>query len=165
RIHVGAPTFSFRRATRICRCGASAPPECTTEVVHLHKKADPSTPWPTFAQRERKKKSAIPVGMTWMRGRRLQTHEHRPFAAQGKQECLCRRGNWRAFGRCAKLWIADAKSATANAWNFGLCATRSREPRQARKGATVPGKPSVPRRSRSSSVWEDSFQLSVFSCQ
>jgi len=27
-------------------------------------KADPSTPWPTFARRERKKKSAIPVGMT-----------------------------------------------------------------------------------------------------
>src|SRR5208283_2841454 len=52
---------------------------------------------------------------------------------------------------CAKLWVADAKRATAATWNFGLRATRSREPRQARKGATVPGKPSVPRMSRSSS--------------
>jgi hypothetical protein len=62
------------------------------------------------------------------------------------------RRNWRRFERCAKLWGADAKRATADTWNFGLCATRSREPRQARKGATVPGKPSVPRRSRSSSL-------------
>ncbi len=29
-----------------------------------HKKADPSATWPTFARRERKRKSAIPVGMT-----------------------------------------------------------------------------------------------------
>ena len=56
------------------------------------------------------------------------------------------------FEGCAKLWVADANCATVETWNFGLCATRSREPRQARKGATVPGKPSVPRRSRSSSL-------------
>src|SRR6266851_736470 len=41
--------------------------------------------------------------------------------------------------------------ASAGAWNFGLCATRSREPRQARKGATVPGSPRVPQITRSSS--------------
>ena len=41
--------------------------------------------------------------------------------------------------------------ASAGAWNFGLCATRSREPRQARKGATVPGSPRVPQTTRSSS--------------
>ncbi len=59
-------------------------------------KADPSAParrtgrtnraaWPTFAQRERKKKSAIPVGMTTRKGRREavgETQEHR-------QVCLC----------------------------------------------------------------------------
>ena len=44
--------------------------------------------------------------------------------------------------------------ATAGAWNFGLCATRSREPRQARKGATVPGMPRVPQITRSSSRLE-----------
>ena len=42
--------------------------------------------------------------------------------------------------------------ATAETWSFGLCATRSREPRQARKGATVPGSPRVPQITRSSSV-------------
>src|SRR5208337_5338668 len=67
--------------------------------------------------------------------------------------------------RCAKLWIADAKSATAETWNFGLRATRSREPRQARKGATVPGKPSVPRRSRSSSSWNNRYQISAIRYQ
>src|SRR5260370_26767408 len=41
--------------------------------------------------------------------------------------------------------------ATAAAWNFGLCATKSREPRQARKGATVPGSLRAPRSTRSSS--------------
>ncbi len=65
---------------------------------------------------------------------------------------VCATGKLEDIGRCVKLWIADAKSATAETWNFGLCATRSREPRQARKGATVPGKPSVPRMSRSSSL-------------
>jgi len=44
--------------------------------------------------------------------------------------------------------------ASAGAWNFGLCATRSREPRQARKGATVPGSPRVPQITRSSSRWD-----------
>src|SRR5882724_9973524 len=43
------------------------------------------------------------------------------------------------------------RCATAGAWNFGLCATRSREPRQARKGATVPGSPRAPQTTRSSS--------------
>src|SRR5258707_5046482 len=42
-------------------------------------------------------------------------------------------------------------SATAEAWNFGLCATRSREPRQARKGATVSATSRVPQFTRSSS--------------
>src|SRR5258706_694270 len=63
---------------------------------------------------------------------------------------------------CAKIWEAVEKMETAESWNFGLRATRSREPRQARKGATVPGKPSVPRRPRSSSIWSlSSNQLSV----
>src|SRR5215467_1012889 len=49
---------------------------------------------------------------------------------------------------CARLFDADARwSACAGAWDFGLCATRSREPRQARKGATVPGMPRVPQKS------------------
>jgi DNA polymerase III subunit gamma/tau len=43
------------------------------------------------------------------------------------------------------------QSETADAWNFGLCATPPREPRQARKGATVPGSRRVPRSTRSSS--------------
>jgi hypothetical protein len=58
---------------------------------------------------------------------------------------------------CAKLFSAVASHATAATWNFGLRATRSREPRQARKGATVPGKPSVPRRLRSSSNQRESL--------
>ena len=52
------------------------------------------------------------------------------------------------IGRCARLlcgctgagstWSPpEIDIATADAWNFGLCATKSREPRQARKGATV----------------------------
>src|SRR5215510_8399693 len=42
--------------------------------------------------------------------------------------------------RCVKLLLCSCATicvnlgATAGAWNFGLCATRSREPRQARKG-------------------------------
>ena len=38
------------------------------------------------------------------------TQEHR-------RECPCHGGGgkWRRFGRCAKLWVADAKSATAEA--------------------------------------------------
>jgi hypothetical protein len=40
---------------------------------------------------------------------------------------------------------------TADRWNFGLCATIPREPRQARKGATVTGQLRVPRNTRSSS--------------
>ena len=39
----------------------------------------------------------------------------------------------------------------ADSWNFGLCATIPREPRQARKGATVTGHFRVPRSTRSSS--------------
>ena len=68
----------------------------------------------------------------------------------------CKSGGGRAFwlrrSRYARLLFADAKMcATAGEWNFGLCATRSREPRQARKGATVPGSPRVPQITRSSS--------------
>src|ERR1700722_13731748 len=40
---------------------------------------------------------------------------------------------------------------TGDRWNFGLCATIPRDPRQARKGATVAGQPRVPRITRSSS--------------
>jgi hypothetical protein len=43
-------------------------------------------------------------------------------------------------------------AVTANRWNFGLCATIPREPRQARKGATVTGQLRVPRNTRSSSL-------------
>ena len=39
----------------------------------------------------------------------------------------------------------------ADRWNFGLRATIPREPRQARKGATVTGQSRAPRRTRSSS--------------
>src|SRR5208283_532534 len=41
-------------------------------------------------------------------GRRTQEH---------RQECPCHGGGgkWRRFGRCAELWVADAKSATAEA--------------------------------------------------
>ena len=53
---------------------------------------------------------------------------------------------------------------TAGAWNFGLCATRSREPRQARKGATVPGLPRVPQITRSSSRRGRRKTLKRFSC-
>src|SRR6266576_7295634 len=59
---------------------------------------------------------------------------------------------WLGWGRCARLFSALPRDcASAGAWNFGLCATRSREPRQARKGATVPGSPRVPQTTRSSS--------------
>ena len=62
--------------------------------------------------------------------------------------------NWLHGKRYVKLYLVVGEKLTIRAWNFGLCATRSREPRQARKGATVPGKPSVPRRLRSSSILE-----------
>jgi hypothetical protein len=53
---------------------------------------------------------------------------------------------------CAKLALHSRSSlfATARSWSFGLCATRSREPRQARKGATVSGSPRVPQITRGS---------------
>ena len=47
--------------------------------------------------------------------------------------------------------VRSRKGGTADAWNFGLCATIPRKPRQARKGATVAGALRVPRRTRSSS--------------
>ena len=59
--------------------------------------------------------------------------------------------------RCSMLDFAQQFSAkefrvaTADRWNFGLCATIPREPRQARKGATVTGQLRVPRITRSSS--------------
>src|SRR5258706_13048399 len=52
---------------------------------------------------------------------------------------------------CARLFHAVSENAPAEAWNFGVCETRSREPRQARKGATVSGTPRVPQFPRSSS--------------
>src|SRR5215472_15986105 len=73
---------------------------------------------------------------------------------------------WLRSHRYARLSFADAReNASAGAWNFGLCATRSREPRQARKGATEPGMPRVPQITRSSSRRKKlsaiSFQSSV----
>ena len=47
--------------------------------------------------------------------------------------------------------VRSREGGTADAWNFGLCATIPRKPRQARKGATVAGVLRVPRRTRSSS--------------
>src|ERR1700730_12134350 len=59
---------------------------------------------------------------------------------------------WLHSRGCARLLFSRRKNfATVETWNFGLCATRSREPRQARKGATVPGTPLVPQITRSSS--------------
>src|SRR5208282_2735222 len=127
-------------------------------------KSYPPLPTPNPQGRgTRPKKRTGAVSHRGHRGRSTETAEKRNSGAQTRVPVP--RGRWRRFGRCAKLWIADAKSATADTWNFGLRATRSREPRQARKGATVPGKPSVPRRSRSSSICGavDSFQLYVFS--
>jgi hypothetical protein len=45
----------------------------------------------------------------------------------------------------------NLRARTAVRWNFGLCATIPRKPRQARKGATVAGQFRVPRSTRSSS--------------
>ncbi len=64
--------------------------------------------------------------------------------------CCARRANCRSELLCYNFLSSPARG-TAGAWNFGLCATRSREPRQARKGATVPGLPRVPQITRSSS--------------
>jgi hypothetical protein len=68
---------------------------------------------------------------------------------------------------CAKLFsrsIASSflKRAAVGEWSFGLCATRSREPRQARKGATVPGLPWAPQTTRSSSHRQPAFFLAAF---
>src|SRR5271169_7173449 len=65
-------------------------------------------------------------------------------------------GGFRGVGGCARLrgavLCAEIFAArTADGWNFGLCATIPRKPRQARKGATVAGQSRVPRSTRSSS--------------
>ena len=52
-------------------------------------------------------------------------------------------------------------AVTANRWNFGLCATIPREPRQARKGATVTGQLRVPRNTRSSSLAPEIWRTAV----
>src|SRR5579859_7708679 len=76
---------------------------------------------------------------------------------------------WPRSRRCARLFVCSCahsfrkRGATAGAWNFGLCATRSREPRQARKGATVPGTPRVPQITRGSSHRRKSYKLSAMS--
>jgi hypothetical protein len=63
-----------------------------------------------------------------------------------------RRGFFFRVRCCARLHLQPlVYEAAADAWNFGLCATKSREPRQARKGATVPGSLRVPQSTRSSS--------------
>jgi hypothetical protein len=55
--------------------------------------------------------------------------------------------------------------ATAIRWNFGLCATIPREPRQARKGATVTGQLRVPRITRSSSLAPAFFRITTYESQ
>jgi hypothetical protein len=66
--------------------------------------------------------------------------------------CLATRFSFFEHSCCARLSSRSLDGcATADAWNFGLCATKSREPRQARKGATVPGSLRAPRSTRSSS--------------
>ncbi len=67
-----------------------------------------------------------------------------------KAEAAARSG-WAGDAVLDFLLHSREMDAGAGAWNFGLCATRSREPRQARKGATVPGSPRVPQITRSSS--------------
>jgi hypothetical protein len=54
-------------------------------------------------------------------------------------------------GRVLRFLSAVGAIPTAEEWNFGLCATIPRKPRQARKGATVAGQSRVPRSTRSSS--------------
>src|ERR1700687_4742346 len=64
--------------------------------------------------------------------------------------------------RCARLRLQPLPcGAASDAWNFGLCATKSREPRQARKGATVPGSLRVPRSTRSSSHLKRAGKLAL----
>ena len=53
--------------------------------------------------------------------------------------------------RCRVLDSRLREKIPADRWNFGLCATIPRKPRQARKGATVAGQLRVPRNTRSSS--------------
>ena len=65
--------------------------------------------------------------------------------------------NFSRSNPCARLSQAVQQqikfsATTADRWNFGLCATIPREPRQARKGATVAGQLRVPRITRSSSL-------------
>ncbi len=65
--------------------------------------------------------------------------------------------NFSRSNPCARLSQAVQQqikfsATTAHRWNFGLCATIPREPRQARKGATVAGQLRVPRITRSSSL-------------
>jgi hypothetical protein len=67
----GRPTTARKRKSgrfaRDDRKGGSAPPCCLlvlTPGLNLTCCPGPSTPWPTFAQRERQRKSATPVGMT-----------------------------------------------------------------------------------------------------
>ena len=54
-------------------------------------------------------------------------------------------------------------AVTADGWNFGLCATIPRKPRQARKGATVAGQSRVPRSTRSSSSRVEWVDLTKYS--
>jgi hypothetical protein len=55
-------------------------------------------------------------------------------------------------------------ATTADRWNFGLCATIPREPRQARKGATVTGQLRVPRNTRSSSLAPGLLRMAAQGC-
>jgi hypothetical protein len=79
------------------------------------------------------------------------------FAKQEKEsleeveEAVSARSGWARDAVLDFSLCSREMDASAGAWNFGLCATRSREPRQARKGATVPGSPRVPQITRSSS--------------
>ncbi len=93
----------------------------------------------------------------------LQAPEMRTAAARRRQIYeLTRPGNFlkycqnfqsgKACVRLREVTLAAAFfCAGGDWWNFGLCATIPREPRQARKGATVTGQSRVPRNTRSSS--------------
>src|SRR3984893_19449129 len=73
------------------------------------------------------------------------------ISASEMEKAEAARSGWAGDAVLDFLLHSREMNASAGAWNFGLCATRSREPRQARKGATVPGSPRVPQITRSSS--------------
>jgi hypothetical protein len=90
------------------------------------------------------------------------------FHSDSRRSRTSRLGTSVTRNACAKLFsrsiaLSSMKRAAAGEWSFGLCATRSREPRQARKGATVPGLPWAPQTTRSSSHRQPMFFWPRFS--